>query len=61
MPLTVPAAVHPSVAVFVPVDMCDATPGRLILEPNRQVSVQAMTAFQCCVLHLARGGQLPAH
>ena len=42
---TLPAAFRPSTNVYVPVDLCNATNGRLVIQPNRVVSVQAETDF----------------
>ena len=41
VPFTLPAAFRPASAVFVPVDMCNATNGRLQIEPTGVVTVQA--------------------
>jgi hypothetical protein len=40
-----PSQFRPSVNVYVPVDMCNATKGRLIIQPNGVVSVQAENSF----------------
>jgi hypothetical protein len=42
---TLPAAFRPLATVYVPVDMCNATNGRLIIQPSGVVSVQAEKAF----------------
>jgi hypothetical protein len=42
---TLPAQFRPTVNVYVPVDMCNATKGRLIITPNGVTSVQAETSF----------------
>ena len=42
---TLPAAFRPSTNVFVPVDLCGATNGRLFIQPNGVVSVEAETNF----------------
>jgi hypothetical protein len=41
VPFTLPAAFHPASVVFVPVDLCNATNGRLQIEPTGVVTVQA--------------------
>jgi hypothetical protein len=41
VPFTLPAAFRPASVVFVPVDLCNATNGRLQIEPTGVVSVQA--------------------
>jgi hypothetical protein len=41
VPFTLPAALRPTAAVFVQVDLCDATNGRLQIEPTGVVTVQA--------------------
>jgi hypothetical protein len=41
VPFTLPAAFRPSGVVFVAVDMCNATNGRLQIEPTGVVTVQA--------------------
>ncbi len=41
VPFTLPAAFRPATAVFVPVDLCNATNGRLQIEPTGVVTVQA--------------------
>jgi hypothetical protein len=50
-PFKLPAAYRPAVNVYVPVDMCDATNGRLIINPTGEVSVQeqdgAVTNADC--------------
>lgn len=42
---TLPASLTPAASVYVPVDMCGATNGRLIIQSNGNVSVQAESAF----------------
>jgi hypothetical protein len=41
VPFTLPAGFHPASVVFVPVDLCNATNGRLQIEPTGVVTVQA--------------------
>jgi hypothetical protein len=41
VPFTLPAAFRPASAVFVPVDLCNATNGRLQIEPTGVVTVEA--------------------
>jgi hypothetical protein len=41
VPFTLPAAFRPATVVFVPVDQCNATNGRLQIEPTGVVTVQA--------------------
>jgi hypothetical protein len=41
VPFTLPAAFRPVSVVFVPVDLCNATNGRLQIEPTGVVTVQA--------------------
>ncbi len=41
VPFTLPAAFRPASVVFVPVDLCNATNGRLQIEPTGVVTVQA--------------------
>ncbi len=41
VPFTLPAAFRPATVVFVPVDLCNATNGRLQIEPTGVVTVQA--------------------
>ncbi len=41
VPFTLPAGFRPAHAVFVPVDLCNATNGRLQVEPTGVVTVQA--------------------
>jgi hypothetical protein len=43
--LTLPAQLRPTVAVFVTVDMCNATNGTLNIQPSGAVTVQAETSF----------------
>ena len=42
---TLPAALSPATNVYIPVDMCNATKGRLLIQPSGVVSVQAETSF----------------
>jgi hypothetical protein len=42
---TLPAGFRPSHVVYVAVDMCNATNGRLIINPNGVTSVQAEASF----------------
>ncbi len=42
---TLPVALRPTTNVFVPVDLCSAANGRLQIQPNGVVRVQAETAF----------------
>ena len=41
VPFTLPAGFRPATVVFVPVDLCNATNGRLQIEPTGVVTVQA--------------------
>ena len=41
VPFTLPAAFRPSTNVFIPVDLCGATNGRLVIQPNGVTSVEA--------------------
>ena len=41
VPFTLPAAFSPASVVFVPVDLCNATSGRLQIEPTGVVTVEA--------------------
>jgi hypothetical protein len=41
VPFTLPAGFRPASVVFVPVDLCNATGGRLQIEPTGVVTVQA--------------------
>jgi hypothetical protein len=41
VPFTLPVGFRPAAVVFVPVDMCDATNGRLQIEPTGVVTVEA--------------------
>ena len=41
MPFTLPSTFRPLKEVFVPVDLCNATNGRLQIAPNGTVTVQA--------------------
>jgi hypothetical protein len=45
LPFTLPAAIRPSANVYVPVDLCNATNGRLNIQPSGVVSVEAETNF----------------
>jgi hypothetical protein len=40
-----PASLRPATNVYIPVDLCDATNGRLIIQPSGAVSVEAQAAF----------------
>jgi hypothetical protein len=40
-PFTLPAAFRPVTNVYVPIDLCNATKGRLVIQTNGTVSVQA--------------------
>jgi hypothetical protein len=40
-PFTLPAAFRPATAVYVPVDLCNATNGRLFIQPTGVVEVEA--------------------
>jgi hypothetical protein len=42
---TLPASFRPARSVYVPVDMCNATNGRLVIAPTGVVTVQAETSF----------------
>ncbi|MEA2643355.1 MAG: hypothetical protein QOG08_381 [Chloroflexota bacterium] len=42
---TLPAGLRPATTVYVPVDMCNATNGRLIIDTAGNVQVQAETSF----------------
>jgi hypothetical protein len=42
---TLPAGFRPATNVYVPVDMCNSTNGRLLIAPTGVVTVQAETAF----------------
>jgi hypothetical protein len=42
---TLPANAAPSTNVYVPIDLCNATNGRLLIQPSGAVSVQAEGAF----------------
>ena len=44
-PFVLPSAFRPATDVYVPVDMCNATNGRLRIQPTGTVSVQAETSF----------------
>jgi hypothetical protein len=41
VPFTLPAAFSPAAVVFIPVDLCNATNGRLQIEPSGVVTVEA--------------------
>ncbi len=43
--VVLPAAFSPAKVVYLPVDLCNAANGRLIISPNGEVQVQAETAF----------------
>jgi len=45
VPFTLPAAFRPATNVFVKVDLCNATNGRLFIQHNGTVTVQAETDF----------------
>jgi len=42
---TLPAALRPANTVYIPVDLCNATNGRLIIAPTGTVSVEAESSF----------------
>jgi hypothetical protein len=44
-PFTIPAGFRPSSDVYVPVDLCSATNGRLHIQPSGVVDVEAETSF----------------
>jgi hypothetical protein len=44
-PFVLPPAFRPATYVYVPIDLCDATNGRLIIYPNGEVFVQALTSW----------------
>lgn len=44
-PFTLPAAFRPLTSVYVPIDMCNATNGRLFIDPSGVVTVQAESSF----------------
>lgn len=44
-PFVLPASLRPSTDVYVPVDLCNATNGRLWIQPSGVVTVMAETAF----------------
>jgi hypothetical protein len=44
-PFILPAAYRPASDVYVPIDMCNATNGRLYIQPTGAVTVQAETSF----------------
>lgn len=46
VPFILPKVDRPKTNVYVPVDLCAATNGRLLIEPSGVVSVQAETAFR---------------
>jgi hypothetical protein len=45
MLFTLPAAFRPATNVYLPIDLCGARKGRLLIQPNGDVSVQWATAF----------------
>lgn len=45
IPFTLPPALRPSTTRYVPVDMCDASNGRLIIRPDGTVTVQPESDF----------------
>jgi hypothetical protein len=45
VPFILPPAFRPTVEVYVPVDLCNATNGRLFIQPSGVVTVQAETSF----------------
>jgi len=45
VPFVLPRAFRPHTWVYVPVDMCNATKGRLAIEPNGKTFVEAETSF----------------
>ncbi len=44
-PFVLPVAFRPTTNVFIPVDLCEATKGRLKITPSGTVTVQAETSF----------------
>jgi hypothetical protein len=44
-PFILPAAFRPTANTYVPVDLCNATNGRLFIQPSGVVTVQAETSF----------------
>ncbi len=42
---TLPAAFRPATNVYLPIDLCNATKGRLFIQPTGDVSVQVATSF----------------
>ena len=44
-PFVLPASLRPSTNVYIPVDMCNATNGRLNIAPTGIVTVEAETSF----------------
>jgi hypothetical protein len=44
-PFVLPLAFRPTTNVFIPVDLCEATKGRLKITPSSTVTVQAETSF----------------
>jgi hypothetical protein len=45
VPFTLPSSLSPLTSVYVPVDLCNATKGRLFIQTNGAVIVQAETVF----------------
>jgi hypothetical protein len=45
IPFVLPVSMRPSTARYVPVDMCDATNGRIIIRPDGTVTVQPESDF----------------
>jgi len=44
-PFTLPLSLSPATAVYIPIDLCSATNGRLNIQPTGAVTVEAETAF----------------
>jgi hypothetical protein len=44
-PFILPSAYRPAKSVYVPIDLCNATNGRLFIQPSGVVTVQAETSF----------------
>ncbi len=42
---TLPAAMRPATDVYVAIDLCNVAPGRLLIQPSGEVSVQFSTTF----------------